>query len=191
MALLLALAPVIALWSGVVAPLAELYGERADQLASRRRLAQRMSLLAADLPALRERAAAMVKSEGPAVRLLDGASDALAAASLQNRMQEMVAAAGARLTSVEILETSAAGDYRRIGLKVSLSAPWPVLVGLLRAIEQSSLPMVIDGLQVRAGSAAPAIAGPGGDGAKSLDAGFTVSAFRPAAAAVNGGGNGS
>ncbi|PKU22591.1 type II secretion system protein GspM [Telmatospirillum siberiense] len=184
MALLITFVPLLALWSVAVVPLTDLYGERAEQLTARRRLVQRMSLLAADLPALQDRAAAMAKSDGPVVRLLDGTSDALAAASLQNRVQEMVVAAGARLTSVEIMETTAAGDYRRIGLKVALSAPWPVLVGLLGGVEQSSLPMMIDGLQIRAGSAASSSGGSGSDGARSFDAGFTVSAFRSAAAAA-------
>ncbi len=175
LALVIAVLPLLLLWFGLVVPLADLYGERADHLTQRLGLARRMAQVAAELPALKDRAAATAKAGPPPPQTLDGASDAVAAASLQNRVQDMAVTAGARLTSVESLEAGAAGEYRRIGLKLSLSAPWPVLVGLLQAIEQSPLPMVIDGLQIRAASApvAAAITGP-----RSLDAGFTVTAFR-------------
>lgn len=176
LALAITLMPLFLLWFGVVGPLLDVYGERADRLTQRLRVAQRMAQVAADLPALKDRASAVIKAGPPPMQTLDGASDAVAAAALQNRVQDMATTAGARLTSVEILEAGAAGDYRRIGLKLSLSAPWPVLVGLLQAIEQSSLPMVIDGLQIRAASNAAANAKDGDP--RPLDASFTVTAFR-------------
>lgn len=180
MALLVTLIPMMALWTCVVGPLADLYGERAERLAVRRGLAERMSRLAAERPALQGRAGAVAGAQGPQVVLLDGGSDALAAATLQNRVQEMATSAGVRLSSVEIMEAVNAGDYRRIGLKVSMSGSWSVLVGLLTAIEQSPLPMMVDGLLIRAN--ANNAGGPGSAGqsppARPLDASFTVSAFR-------------
>lgn len=177
LALAITLLPMLLLWFAVLAPLVDFYGERSERLTQRLRVAQRMAEVAAGLPALKESAAA-VKAGPPPLQTLDGASDAVAAAALQNRVQDMAMAAGVRLTSVEILEAGAAGDYRRIGLKLSLSAPWPVLVGLLQAIEQSPLPMVIDGLQIRAMSNAAG----GSGGPRLLDASFTVAAFRIKAA---------
>jgi hypothetical protein len=57
---------------------------------------------------------------------------------------------------------------------VALSAPWPVLVALLRAVGESAPPLLVDDLRV-AGShlvARPAV--------MPLDVSFTVMAFRAA-----------
>jgi general secretion pathway protein M len=177
LALAIAALPLFFLWFAVVAPLADWYAGRADRLVQRIRVLQRMEQVAAGLPALKARASETVDAASPALRTLDGASDALAAAALQNRLQDMVSSAGAILTSVEILEAGAAGDYRRIGLKLSLSASWPVLVQVLQAVEQSPLPMVVDGMQIRAASSRA-------NEAKLLDTSFTVAAFRLAAPVV-------
>src|SRR6478672_4460952 len=80
-------------WAGIAAPLLDWHALRADQV---RRVA------APGRPA-----------EGA---VLDGASDALAAAALQGRLQEMAARAGAPLSSAEALPGEAAGTWRRIGV---------------------------------------------------------------------------
>ena len=69
--------------------------------------------------------------------MLPGASDAVAAADLQERVQQMAGAAGASVTAVETLPATVAGEWHRVLVRISLTAPWPVLMDLLRAIEQS------------------------------------------------------
>ena len=65
--------------------------------------------------------------------------------------------------------------YRRIGLRVTTAAQWPVLIELLHAIEQGSPRMLVDDLQLRA----PPIEMRAST--QPISAAFTVLAFRSAA----------
>jgi general secretion pathway protein M len=140
-----------------------------------------MAELVRTLPTLRQQADAVAASGPPPQMVLSGDSDALAGASLQEQVQEMAAHAGASLTSTEALPASAAGEYRRIGIRLSVSGAWPVLVRLLQSIEQATPRMLIDDVQLQ-GSPVH-IQGLG----LPLDASFTVLAFRHAAAPAPGG----
>ena len=152
---LLVLAAIV-LWLGMAAPLMDLYDAETAKLAQRSALAARMTVLAAELPELQTRAAAVPANNGTAT--FDGATDALA---------------GATLSSTETLTAEPAGPYRRIGVKLSISAPLPVLAQLLAQIEQSRPPMLIDDLQIHGSP----IVLPGVT-ASALDVGFTVYGFR-------------
>jgi general secretion pathway protein M len=135
-------------WLVLVSPLARLYADRAEALDQQRIIAHRMALVAGELPDLQRQATAAAGS-GPAQNaLLEGGSDAIAGAALQERVQDMAASAGARLSSAEMLPAAQAGAYRRIGLRVACSAPWPVLVRLLQAVEQATPRMLVDDLKV-------------------------------------------
>lgn len=161
-----------ALWAGVVAPLLALHADRVETLAQRRALAGRMANLAETLPLLRRQASA-VEASGPAPQaLLEGATDAIAGATLQETVQRMAQAAGANLTSVEALPGQAAGALRRVGLRVSLAASWPVLIELLGAIDRAAPRMLVDDLSLQASllTLRP--------GQSKLDIRFSVYAFR-------------
>jgi general secretion pathway protein M len=111
--------------------------------------------------------------------VLEGGSDAVASAALQTIVQARATASGASVTSIETLPAETHGAYRRIGLRLSLSAPWPVLIELLRAIAEpgdgasAAVPnMVIDNLQFRAPPIQTRVAD------TPVTASFTVFAFR-------------
>ncbi|HVJ51946.1 MAG TPA: type II secretion system protein GspM [Aliidongia sp.] len=174
-ALAITFAALIIIWFGAVSPLIDLYDARAQELDEQRAIAAHMAGLAAQLPELTQRAAAHT---GPAPTLvLQGSSDAVAGATLQNMVQDMASAKGASLVSVESLPAEAAGAYRRIGLKISLNAPWPVLIGLLQSVDQATPPMLVDDLQIH-GSPLSLI-----NRATGLEAGLTIYAFRAGTAA--------
>jgi general secretion pathway protein M len=137
------------LWLGVIMPLVEWYGERADDLAQQEALAQRMEALAAALPTLQEQAKAVAASGAGESALLDGDSDNMASASLQERLQTMFAQTGVQLHSVETLAGEDAGPYRRIGLRVSFVASWPVLAALLKDIQLATPSLLVDDMQVK------------------------------------------
>ncbi|MGI4747391.1 MAG: type II secretion system protein GspM [Janthinobacterium lividum] len=148
-ALALAIAAVILLllWEAVGSPLIGWYQDRTQAMADRRALVAHMETLAADLPALRRAAASGATRSGP-VALIEGSSDAVAAAALQEKVQQMAAALGATLSSTESLPASQAGAYRRVGVRISVSATFEVMVRLIAAIEQASPSMLIDDLQL-------------------------------------------
>ena len=137
------------LWVGVVAPLIEWYGERAEALAQRKAVAERMEALATALPSLQQQATAVAASGAGDAALLEGDSDTTASASLQERLQAMFMQAGVQLHSVETLPGEDSGAFRRIGLRVSFNASWTVLMGLLKDLHLSTPALLVDDLQVR------------------------------------------
>lgn len=171
LAVLLTLTMLGILWSGCVAPLRAWHAERTDALRRRQILLEHMTTLVSALPKLQRQ---LSGEHAPAHALLGGGSDAIAGATLQGRVQQMAAVAGAELSSMELLPAEPRGAYRRISLRVATSAQWAVLVSLLRAVEEGVPQMLIDDLQLRAlpvsmrRSNAP------------INAEFTVIAFRDA-----------
>jgi len=170
LALALTLTVAASAWAGVVAPLLDWSAEQTQRLEQRRALAHRMTELAESLPALQAQAAGRDARGPPPSAVLAGDSDAVAGAALQLLVRQMATGAGTSLSSVEVLPAEAVGGYRRIGLHLTLSAPWPALVALLQSIELATPPMLVDDLRVH-GSPLRNVALP-------MDASFTVLAFR-------------
>ncbi len=174
-ALAVALTAVVlaAVWFAVAAPLLDWHAQRAEDLAGRATLARRMAEVADTLPDLQRRGAGPAAA-APAASLIGGDTDAIAAANLQQRVQEMAGRAGVALSSTEVLASVQLGATRRIGLRVSTNAGWGVLMRLLQSIEQAVPRMLVDDLQLRG----QRLVTPLPD--LPLDAGFTVLAFRAA-----------
>ena len=168
LAALLLILVAVAAWQAVAAPLLDLHADRAGVLAQREALARRMAQLAAELPNMGGQVAA-----GPApAALLDGTSDAVAGATLQQLVQDMARNAGATLGSTEALLAEPAGRYRRIAVRVTLTAPWPALVRLLQSIGGASPAVLVDDLQLRG------VRGTGAAEELPMDAVFTVLGFQ-------------
>ena len=129
------------------------------------------------MPALKQRAESAAHAGPPPSLVLEGPSDAVAAATLQNRVQDMAGLAGTTLVSVENLPVEAVGTaYHRIGLKISLNASWPVLIALLKSVEQATPPMLLDDVQIH-GSPLPML-----NQNRGLEANFTIYGLRAGSA---------
>ncbi|HVB66918.1 MAG TPA: type II secretion system protein GspM [Acetobacteraceae bacterium] len=166
---------VILVWAGGAAPLLGWYRDRAVRLGEQRMLAAHMAAVAATLPAM-QAAARHARAAPPREALLSGSSDAVAAAALQGTVEGITRDAGANLSSVTILPGEPAGAWRRIGLRLDVHAPFAVIVQLLRTMLRAAPPMVVDDLSM----AGPALGTPGEP--RTIDAAFTVYAFRRGAA---------
>ena len=145
------------------------YHDGADELAQRQTLLRHMQSAVEALPAL-EHAPAAARPVPTA--LLSGATDALAAAAMQSAVQAMASQAGVELASMETLPAEARGTYRRIGLRVSLTTSWPVLIELLRAADQGQPRMLVDDIQLHTVQMGERTA------TTSVGASFTLLAFR-------------
>lgn len=143
---------VAVLWIGVAAPLLEWNRDLADRRLGREALAQRMATLVDSLPTLKRQMATTTPADLPVRATIDGATDALAAAALQELLQDMGRKVGVTLRSVEALPAEQVGQYRRIGLRVSIDGTWSTLIPLLKAIEQASPRMLVDDLQLQRGA---------------------------------------
>ena len=156
-----------------VSPLLGLYAERAAVLDNRRMLVPRLRAAAAELPALRARVEQLRAAAGTRKITLDGASDAVAAATLQSRIEELATSAGATIGSTESLPAEARSGYRRIGLRYVLSGSYETLVKFLAKLESATPPLVIDNLHIHG-----VLRRPGTPAASGLDAGLDVYAYR-------------
>ena len=172
----------------LVSPLLDLYETRSEHLVDRQAYLDHALNTVNGLPALRKAAADTGRSpsepEGGA--FLAGDNDAMAGASLQGLLQDMAAGAGATLASEEVLPAEQQGRFRRISLRISLTAGWSVLLTLLQSVESSPYQLLVDDLQLHAA----ARMGPGGADAGPLETSFVVLGFRTADADQPGQGRG-
>ena len=158
------------LWLGCIAPLRAWQADQAEQIDLRARMLARMQSLAERLPQMKAQAAARPADAPASAVLLQGRTDAVAAAELQQVVQQLVLDAGGRLSSAEILSAEPVGPYRRIALRISLQAPYAAGVTLLNSIATARPGMLIDDLKLQA----PAMR----NIAMPMEISFTVFAYR-------------
>ena len=182
LALAMALLIAVVVWLGTVTPLWGWYDDRAELLRRQRAIAHRMTSLVETLPALQRQVAAVENAatgganNDTSVVLLTGANDPVAAASLQQSIEELATRAGVRVGSEEILPGQTEGDLRAIAVRLTLTAPFHSLVGLLLALSRSETPMVVDDLLLRGPPGRP------GDDDLPVDVSMTVTSYRAAKA---------
>jgi Tfp pilus assembly protein PilO len=132
----------------LVIPLTDLYRSGEAALADRRLLVPKLEQLAAEVPSLRARLAALQSSGTGDEVALDGASDALASANLQSRLEQLAAANGVTIASTEAIAAEDRGPYRRIGLRVAVNGNYAAVIKLLAAIEEARPPLIPANLQI-------------------------------------------
>lgn len=181
LAVALALAVLAALYLIVAAPLIGLFAERQGMIETRLLLLPRLQAAADELPALRA-GVARLRAGGRTRQLtLDGATDALASANLESRLDAFARSVGATIGSTEMLPTASRGPYRRIGLRVILTGTYETLVKWLAKLATAQPPLIVDNLQMHG-----LLAQPGMRTAGTIDAGIDVYGFRIATARASG-----
>ena len=149
LAVLIALVVLALIWRAIASPLIGWYDDRADRVARNQLLAARMGLLVHRLPALRRQATLTANAgQAGAGALIEGNSDAVASAAIQEKVAAMAAAMGTSLSSTETLNATREGAFRRIGVRISLDAAFPLVVHLLQSIETARPSLLIDDLQI-------------------------------------------
>jgi general secretion pathway protein M len=164
-------------WLAGAAPLIDWYNARQMELENRQALLDRMAARVRELPVLRQLARASRAGAAPNATLLTGDSDAIAAATLQGVIQDMAATAGATLSSEEVLPAVQQSGFREIGVRIAVTARWPVLIQLLQEIDSSDLRLLVDDLEFHAED--DSVSGSGASsGHPPLAASLVVMAFR-------------
>jgi general secretion pathway protein M len=132
-----------------------------------------LNAAAAELPGLRAQLATLQAAASARKIVLDGTSDAIASANLQRRIEELGTSTGVTISSTEAVAAENRGAYRRIGLRLAVSAGYAAIVKLLGAINAAAPPLVLSNLQIHG------IVRPTGDQSNArLDAGLEVYGFR-------------
>ena len=152
LAVLVGLFTALFVWLAVLAPVLDWFADRQVRIEQRLQVLSRAQALAASLPSLRAAVKGQGSVSGSETLLLAGDSDAVAAANLQERVQAMAAASGVTLTAVETLPVTVTGDWHKVALRITCNAPWPVLIGLVRAIEGSPTRIFIDDVRLHSTS---------------------------------------
>ncbi len=122
LAVALLLAAIGGIWSFIVEPVTTNYGLSAESIVQSEALIGRYLRIAGTRAPLEKQLAAL-KRRGPSTGgYLEGASDTLAAAKLQNRVKGVVATSGGEIKSSQILPPRDDGNHRAINIRVQLSA---------------------------------------------------------------------
>jgi hypothetical protein len=156
LARVLALALLAAVVAGgylvVVVPVMAAYRETGEAIERAESLLQRQRALAAQRPLLIERLEEEKAQADEVAGYLEGPSDALAAAQLQDLVKEVVEAAGGELRSTRILPADAveaSPGTRRTTLRVQLVVSIDGLAQTLYGLEAGQPYVLIDELTVR------------------------------------------
>lgn len=153
---MLALALLVALVFGAVRlialPVADAYQQAAQSIAQSQTLLQRYQALAAERPQLEEQVAAQREATVTSAAYLEGESDVLAGAALQDQVRTIIARAGGELNSTQILPVTPAGpdnSVRRASLKLQLTVDIEGLQQLLYELETAEPYLFVDDLIIR------------------------------------------
>jgi type II secretory pathway component PulM len=132
----------------LIVPLIDVYQSGEAALADRQLLVPKLEHLAAEVPGLRARLATLQTAGAGNEVTLDGASDALASANLQSRLEQLAAANGVSISSTEAIAAEDRGPYRRIGLRVAINGNYEAVIRLLSAIHEAAPPLILANLQI-------------------------------------------
>jgi general secretion pathway protein M len=136
----------------IAAPLLIAYQEGERGIEQAKTLLQRYRALAQQRPLLADRLAEQEERAATAAGYLEGPSDALAAAQLQDRVKSVVETAGGELRSTQILPAQPLeGDlgFRRTTIRVQIVVSVEGLAAILYELETGQPYLLIDDVTVR------------------------------------------
>jgi|APTNR8051073442_1049403.scaffolds.fasta_scaffold18753_2 general secretion pathway protein M len=143
------LAAAIALpWRLLVQPLQATFSEYEDAVAGRQDVLARYQRLADSRAALRARLEELQQEPASQEGYLTGDSETLVAAELQNLVRTTVERSGGRLESTQILPAVPEGAFRRVTLRVRMSADTDGLFRILYDLESSLPYLFLDSLDI-------------------------------------------
>ncbi len=140
---------VIGIYGLVIAPLIVAYDQVETALVETDALVVRYARIAQKRPDLEQRLAALEKRQFASGVYLEGDSDSLAAATLQERVNATVQSGGGKLRSVQILPAKTDGGFQRVSLRVQLTGTMRTLFDIIYALESGKHHLFIENLDVR------------------------------------------
>ncbi len=138
----------IAFHFAILSPVLAFYDSNAQRLEQKRELVRRYENAARALPRLRGSATERQGQAPGRDLLLTGSSDAVAAATLQSLLKDMVAGQGAKITSAGTLPPETQGDFRRVGIRIVYSGDLKLLTTVLTGIERARPVLAVDNLEI-------------------------------------------
>ena len=172
-ALGLLLIPVILVFELILVPLIERYSALNSDIVELEQDIARYQTLLAELPRLRSTIEQLDTSKPLAPYLLEGDNQALAAASLQRRLQQSATRLGVRVISLRVQPPRQIGPLERIAVEARLQSSLDALHDLLLDIEAGIPTTFVDDMNISVRAARGRV-----DASSYLDVGFTTYGFR-------------
>lgn len=150
LALTILVALLAGLWLFVAAPVAAKIELHRESIAQSRDLLVRYRRLAAGRT---EIAKALDQARGARAatgRFLDGSSSEIVAAELQNDVKTMISASGGTLKSTQLLPHEDTEEWRRVTIRVNMSASIETTIAVFHAIETANPYLFLGNVQIRA-----------------------------------------
>jgi general secretion pathway protein M len=148
LALALLLLPLAVLARLIVVPAWQAYAAQGERIAEARAQLQRYQRLAAQLPALRAQEAGLREQQLLMPYLIDAPNSALAAAGVQQRLQEVAASHQGRILSTRVLKTSSDGPFEKVAVNARLQVPLEGLQAMLYELETGQPYLFIEDVSV-------------------------------------------
>ena len=145
-------AVVAAVGFGIVGPVWDHYALAFEKTRELRQVLAGYQQVARQAESLRTQLDKSEADGGLGSLVMTPASDGVATARLQSRMERMIEKAGARLSSVQALPPQPMGTLRRIGLRLLFAADTGSVRTVLHAVEYGRLVTVLDNVFILARS---------------------------------------
>ena len=133
----------------VVAPTLEAYGRTESDVRETVQLLERYLRVASTRPAVEAQLAELEVRQAESGVYLSGATDALAAAELQDRVNAIIRASGGALTSTQALPVKTEGALRRVSVRVQFTGTIEALHQAVYDLEVYKPYLMIDNIDVR------------------------------------------
>ena len=181
-ALLLLIVAIVAAYSFILDPIIVGYGETDRQIEEVRDQLARYQRLAAERPALEQQIQQATNERTSDGYYLSGGTDALAAAGLQDRVNALVGAKDGLLRSIQPMPGVDDQGFRRITLRVQMTATIEVLFETLYALERGTPMLFVENLDIQSRAIRRRSDETGAEAAPEapvLAVGFDLSGFMP------------
>lgn len=148
LALALLLLPLALVVRVAVLPAWQAYADQGERIASARDQLQRYQRLAAQLPALRDQHTQLHELQVLTPYLIQAPNSALAAASVQQRLQEIAQVHAGRILSTRVLQGTPDGPFERVVVNARLQIPLEGLQAMLYELETSQPYLFLEDISV-------------------------------------------
>ena len=139
------------IYYAVAQPLIDAYAADRAEIAQQQETLFRYQRAAQELPVRQKQLAALSQEQAKTAGFLEGSSDTLIAAQIQNRVKTLATAAKTEVTSSQVLPTEPDGKLKRIAIREQISTTTAGLLAIFHDLEAQSPSLFLDNvtLQVR------------------------------------------
>jgi general secretion pathway protein M len=150
LAVALLVATAALLWSAVVSPLLTDYADAQATIEHMRSALDRGAAAKYEIGSLRAELADLKKRQLSDAGFIDGATESIAAAQLQNRVKTAVDSAKGELRSTQVLPARDDGKYRRITVRGQVLVTTAGLLRVLHDLESAWPYLFLDNVEIKA-----------------------------------------